>query len=324
MPVKYYATIPASHVLPQLPAGLPIMLTAASQEKRSRRPGVFKIARVPSQVPEIAVDPGGFVAATHGGYKFTWETYRQWLFDLGPRLSWAAFPDLPCEKALASDEYAVRARQEQTLRWCYEFWSDGYEDCVEGFGTRLSQPWAWVPTVQGRSINEYVWMAEEMAPYIVANQQIESEWLATATDDELEDAVQLTGITVDQARAWGIKAIEHGRIGIGSLCQRPAAEVVPIVQAVSEILPDARFHLWGIDIRALRLLMDAGLTNFSFDSASYNGRFKSDIPKIDAERAEMGLSQSVHAVSVMLPRRQAKIAALLAEGQRETQQRLAI
>jgi hypothetical protein len=108
----FYATLPADHASrADIPAGQPILLSAASFETLARyrgRPGALDVPRVPKQVPEIAVDPGGFIAASRGGYRFSWAAYEQ-LAQLGPRLSWAASPDLPCEQALTPLEVQVRA-----------------------------------------------------------------------------------------------------------------------------------------------------------------------------------------------------------------------
>src|SRR5439155_24111986 len=125
------------------------------------RPGALDVPKVPAQVPAIAVDPGGFVAATHGGYRFCWADYEIWLARLGSRLSWAAFPDLPCEQSLAPLEVQVRARQEQTLQWAWELW--GGHDDTENWEVQRRRPWAYVATVQGRTVREYVWHAEQLA-----------------------------------------------------------------------------------------------------------------------------------------------------------------
>jgi len=58
-------------------------LSAASFEALARhrgRPGALDVPKVPEQVPEVAVDRGGFVAATHGGYRFSWAAYEALLF----------------------------------------------------------------------------------------------------------------------------------------------------------------------------------------------------------------------------------------------------
>ncbi len=64
-------------------------MSAASFEtlaRRRGRPGTLDLPKVPHQVREIAVDPGGFVAASSGGYRFSWAAYEHWLAQLGPRL----------------------------------------------------------------------------------------------------------------------------------------------------------------------------------------------------------------------------------------------
>src|SRR3981081_1621968 len=136
--------------------------------KRSRATKVDRALstcqRVPAHVPEIAVDPGGFVAATHGGYRFSWAAYEVWLARLGPRLSWAAFPDLPCEQSLAPLEVQVRARQEQTLRWAWELW--GGHDDTENWEVHRAHTWSYVVTVQGRTVDQYVRHAEQLAPLV--------------------------------------------------------------------------------------------------------------------------------------------------------------
>jgi hypothetical protein len=115
-------------------------------------------------VSEIAVDPGGFVAASRGGYRFSWADYEGWLARLGPRLSWAALPDLPCEPSLAPLDRQVRARQEQTLQWAWELW--GGHDDTENWEVHRTHSWSYVPTVQGRTVGQYVHHAEQLAPLL--------------------------------------------------------------------------------------------------------------------------------------------------------------
>ena len=78
--------------------------------------------------------------------------YEVWLARLGPRLSWAAFPDLPCEQSLAPLEVQVRARQEQTLQWAWELW--GGHDDTENWEVHRTHSWSYVPTVQGRTVED--------------------------------------------------------------------------------------------------------------------------------------------------------------------------
>jgi len=238
-------TLPADHASrANIPPGQPILLSAASFEALARqkgRPGALDVPKVPSHVPEIAVDPGGFVAATRGGYRFSWADYEEWLARLGPRLSWAAFPDLPCEQSLAPLDVQVRVRQEQTLQWAWELW--GGDDDTENRDSQRSRSWAYVATVQGRTVDQYTRHAEQLAPLLA--QQFDQYH---HTDYGL-DLVDLFG--EDQARAtraWAQHAARHHRVGIGSLCGRnqpsEVAELVRIVTAVAEVLPGP-FHLLG-------------------------------------------------------------------------------
>jgi hypothetical protein len=293
------------------------MLTAASFETVSAsrgRPGVLPVPNVPEHVTEIAVDPGGFVAATHGGYKFSWDTYVDWLHQLGPRLTWAAFPDLCVEPELASDARAVRQRQEQTLEWAWEFW--GGKDDTESFWMHPDHPWAWVPTIQGRNLDEYVWMAKELAP-LFCQQDFDYGYLGSGNydiaDSNMEDDSE---ILLEKIATWSMHCATHRRIGIGSLCQRrDTKEIVRIVQAVHEILPGMTFHLWGVKVSSLRELMRAGLIDCiaSFDTAAFNGAFGRDLEKRRYEMRTMHVSQRAHGLTVALPRYQRKVAGALAQ-----------
>ncbi len=267
--------------------------------------------KVPAQVSEIAVDPGGFVAATHGGYRFSWAAYEAWLARLGPRLSWAAFPDLPCEQSLAPLDVQVRARQEQTLQWAWELW--GGHDDTENWEVHRTHSWSYVPTVQGRTVGQYVHHAEQLAPLLA--QQFD-HYHYTAYGLDLVDAF---GDDDAQAtRTWGQHAAQHYRVGIGSLCGRnqpsEVAELVRVVAAVAEVLP-GRFHLWGVKLSCLRALARAGLMSrvASFDTAAFNGAFGRDLERRRQECRALGLTQRQHALTVALPRYARKVAGVLAQ-----------
>lgn len=312
MPPSFYATLPADQASRlEIPAGQPVMLTAASFERVSAargRPGVLPMPKVPEWVSEIAIDPGGFVAATHGGYKFTWETYENWLHQLGPRLMWAAFADLPCEQELASDAYKVRWRQEQTLEWAWFLW--GGQDEGEAYAWHRQQPWAWVPTVQGRNLHEYAWMARQMSE-ILTSQMFSYAQLAYGYDHQMTDSE-----SAEETRAWAMRCAIQWRVGIGSLCQRKdIREVVRIVQEVHEILPGCMFHLWGVKVSALRELTRANLMPYiaSFDTAAFNGAFGTGLEVRRQEMKSMNLSQRAHGLTVALPRYQRKVAGALAQ-----------
>jgi hypothetical protein len=311
MTTTFFTTAAADQVRDYMPA-TPLMLTATSYWRIGQRrakwqaSGQIPTVKLPPHVTEVAADSGGFVAAQRygGHYPFSFEAYVAWLRSV-PNLTWAALPDLPVERELARTHENVRERQELTLRWAAELWGDGYDDGSEGFELRLAQPWSWVATVQGRTIDDYVWMAEELAVF-VGSQEMEADWLATATPDELEDATQLTGISPETAGRWGAHVTKHRRIGIGSLCRRTnMTEVVEIVKAVSEILPDQRFHLWGVKLGALDALKRAGLLDriASLDSAAWNNRFGRDIER----QRSSGMDQRSYAWNVAWPAYKAKL-----------------
>lgn len=305
----FYVTCDASIVRPDLPAR-PIMLSASSFERlgsKRGRPGYLPPARVPPQVTEIAVDPGGFQAQMrYRGYRFSWETYIQWLYQLGPRVAWAAFPDLPCEQELAADADQVRARQERTLEYAAQLWrSPSCTDQLDGY---RAQPWSWVPTVQGRTIDQYVWMAEQLEP-LWRSQVFQYEVMARITGQLRLNEPETDRRTRIEAE-WAARCASFMRIGIGSLCRRERAqEVVDIVRAVAQVLPTARFHLWGVKLDALGALLAAGLLDIvaSTDSSAWNRRFGRDIDRINREQLTLGMSQRAFAVQVSLPRYLARV-----------------
>ena len=282
-----------------MPAAAPIMLTATSHWRVGQRwqkwrdlAAIPPVRGVPAHVSEIAVDCGGFVAAVrHGGrYPFTFDAYVDWLYSV-PSLSWAAMPDLPVERELAPTHDNLRRRQELTLEWARLLW--GNDD------TELARvPWAWVPTIQGRDLADYVWMAERLAP-LLDEQRSAYDYNAYGVED-LDDDV----------RAWSTYGAEHVRVGIGSLCRRSStAEIVAIVRALADRLPGVRFHLWGVKLGALPALAAAGLLErvVSTDSAAWNGRFGSDL---EAPKAST-LSQRDYCWRVAWPAYRAKLDAIL-------------
>jgi hypothetical protein len=261
------------------------MLTATSfwrlGQKRARLRAAQAILRtntIPEHVPEIAVDAGGFVAALRYecSYPFSWQAYTAWIAHL-PRVSWAALPDHPCEPQLAGNRDAVRARQVATTNASLEF-----------VMFRRHVSWAWVPTIQGRNVDEYVWHARY--------------WryeLLKLPHGDFRDYCQ---------------GLEHPsfRVGIGSLCRRQsAADVVRIVSAVADVLEPLgmRFHLWGVKLDAIAALRTAGLSGViaSLDSAAWNGRFGD---RINAQRSS-GMTQRQYSWQIAWPAYYTKITTAL-------------
>lgn len=278
MTFQFFTTI-ADQARPYMPA-TPIMVTATSywrvgqRRQKWRSSGKIPAVKLPAQITEVAADSGGFEAARkHGGrYPFSFEAYTEWLSTI-PNLTWAALPDLPVERELAPTYANVRERQELTLRYARELWGESTEHFEYG-----GVPWCWVPTVQGNEVSDYVWMAEQLGPILI-DQLAAYDSMAYEYDFEQEEGEEL-----DEHMADILAEAEHGaryrRVGIGSLCKRESvAKIVEIVRAVSEVLPDERFHLWGVKVNALAALREAGLLHLvaSSDSAAWNNRFGSDL-----------------------------------------------
>jgi hypothetical protein len=305
-PPTFYSTCAADQLRPFMPA-TPIMLTATSHWRIGQRRQKWRVSgaippvlHLPPQVPEVAADSGGFVAAhRYGGrYPFSFEAYRAWLTTI-PRLTWAALPDLPVERELAPSYAHVRQRQELTLQAARELWGpdDTEVDPV---------PWSWVATIQGREVDDYVWMASQLGPLLV-EQRAAYHYTAYAVDRYDWDGELVRD---PELFRWAEHGAAHARVGIGSLCRRTnVAEIVAIVRAVAEVLPGERFHLWGVKLGALAALRRAGLLHLvaSLDSAAWNGRFGSDL---EAPRSS-GLNQRAYAWTVAWPAYQAKLAAAL-------------
>ena len=88
------------------------------------------------------------------------------------------------------------------------------------------------------------------------------------------------------------------RVGIGTLCQRPAETICQVCAAVAEELPGIPLHLWGLSLRTLRSPIVLPQQVVSLDSSSWNWRYGRDLEEWRAS----GLSQRYWAMTVALPR----------------------
>jgi hypothetical protein len=169
LPITFYATVPAGGLRPSMPP-VAVLLSAASFARfRHGEFGLFRRPTVPAHIREVAADSGGFVAARRfGDYDFLAIQYVEWLYSFGPR--WAATMDYPVEPELAADERAVRERQERTTELATFLW-DQFPDA----------PWAWVPTVQGWSVDDYARHAEDLAPLVMEMRHEYNPWSWIAT-----------------------------------------------------------------------------------------------------------------------------------------------
>lgn len=224
---------------------LPASSWAAYSLRRQRYKGLsddmvigdIAVPRIPSTAKVVAADCGGFVATKKWGkYRYTPEQYVRWLQAIDP--TWAATMDFCCENEITTGNTGiVRQRQNDTTRLATWLWTK-----------HKNATWVWVPTVQGWTLEEYVWHAKALSPLIREMQQFYSQ----------------------QGRA------DVFRVGIGTLCARASADfIVSVVQVLADTLPGVQFHLWGVKLQTFKVLKSLSSVIASTDSAAWNGMIKS-------------------------------------------------
>lgn len=263
---RFWATLDADSVRPYLP-DLPVLLPVASFQRRDyqlRHP-----PRLPVIAAPVAVDTGAFAwFRNFTCYHFSAEQLADWIAGVRPRVQWAVIPDRPTED-LEGDR-AIRRAQDQTT-----------EAIVHVLDTLLDVPWCWTPVLQGRTLEDY-----------------------------LRHAIDLAGIIHDLAAVYASRGLSF-RVGLGSLCRRgQSTEIRRIVAGVAAVLPGVPLHLFGAKLDVLAGWGNRPRTVVSCDSAAWNGRFGTDIPVLDAERRRFGLSQRQYTLQVALPRYAARVESL--------------
>lgn len=257
MKFTFYATVAESKVRSYMPDGVAYMLPASSWARVGLKP-----PKLPRPF-RTAADCGGFVATRiWGDYRYTPEAYVCWLESFQPE--WAATMDYCCEDEITSGKPGiVLERQQRTTEMAYRFFQD-----------YRAMPWAWVPTVQGWNVQDYVRHARELKPLIGDMQRGQSDSF---------------------------------RVGIGTLCARASANMVhQVVRAVADELPSVPLHLWGVKLSVLQSRY--GLPNVvSVDSGAWNGLFGSG----RTEWKQSGLKQAEYEFTVALPRYLKKVEAAL-------------
>ncbi len=217
-----------------------VMLVASSfaadeVRKYGKVRGKLPSPALPDCVTHRAADCGGFVATFKWGgiYPYTPEQYMEWLYSWHPQ--WAATMDFCCEDEITGGRRGiVRERQQKTTDMTYHFWRH-YKDV----------PWAWVPTIQGWTVEDYIRHAIEMKPLIDG-----------------------------MAAYYGPG--RYFRVGIGTLCRRANAQMIrEVVLSVSAILDDIPIHLWGVKKTTFKSSIALPLNIMSVDSAAFNGMFGS-------------------------------------------------
>lgn len=251
---EFYATIPHQHIRRDMPGHIKYLLSASSSYARAGR------LALPVSTKQIhALDCGGYVAARKWKrYPFSIPQYLAWVAQF-PALEWFAAFDYCCEPAIATDDYAICLRQENTTRALEQFISalDDWRWCIPAA--------ALIPTVQGWHVQDYERHAIELKPMIDA-----------------------------------LKHQPHFRVGIGTLCIRASDDMISdVVSAVSAILPDVKFHLWGVKLSALRKIDLSRIA--SSDSAAWDLGGLPAGKKMNDKRRAMGKTQSAYRFENALP-----------------------
>ena len=159
-----------------------------------------------------------------------------------------------------------------------ELW--GGHDDTENWEVHRTHTWSYVPTVQGRTVGQYVDHAEQLAP-LLAQQFDHYHYTASARPvDAFGDATTHRQLEPGTARCAAY------RVGIGSPCGRnqpsEVAELVRVVAAVAEVLP-WQFHPGSqAECRAgwRGPLFDVTRSQFRH-RAAFNGAFGRDL-NVDA------------------------------------------
>lgn len=284
-PIEFYACIDRDSCRPWMPDNVAYVLPASSFAAIN-----FRRPNLPPHVRRVAADCGGYVATRiWGDYAFSPATYVDWLDRWPVQPAWAATMDYCCEPEIAKNPTEIRERQERTTSAAYYFWN-----------TYADAPWAWVPTLQGWEVEDYLRHARDLAPLIREQQHVYYErpgMLYDQTDDP-----DPTLLAAHEAN-W-----RDYRVGIGTLCKRASAhQIEAIVTALASAMPGVRFHLWGVKLSSLWRTLPANV--ISLDSAAWNGRFGRDI---ELQR-QSGLSQRRYAYEVQLPRYLARVDAALGQ-----------
>src|SRR5437660_5874825 len=142
----FYATFDVDSLCSYIPEDAAILLPASSWARKG-----MKRPAVPAHITDVAADSGGFVASRiWGDYRYTLEQYVTWLRSFHPR--WCATMDFCCEPEL---HQVTRDRQEQTTKNALAAWN-----------AYRSESWAWVPTIQGWTPEDYRQHASQLQPLI--------------------------------------------------------------------------------------------------------------------------------------------------------------
>ncbi len=238
--------------------------------------GKIAPVRLPASIVDAAADCGGFVASRKwGDYRYSISQYVDWLSSWRPIApTWAACMDFCCEDEITTGNAGVvRDRQEKTTAMAYHFWQQ-----YRGVS------WAWVPTIQGWTTEDYRYHVREMKPLIT---EMSSHYGTTSAF----------------------------RVGIGTLCARASAKMIrEVVTLVASELPSIPLHLWGVKLSVMQSQIMLPAQVASVDSGAWNGMWGHGRNHWKAT----GMTQREWCLKVALPVYEAKIAAALQQPKQAT------
>lgn len=274
MTLNFYYTIDADSVRPYMPA-VPVLVPASSWARRAKYQSLPASPALPAHVPEVAVDPGGFVFTLRQRRDYPFTDSELVDFAAGMGAIWCAAKDYCCEPEITAGQGAVTERQARTTEAAWRAWQD-----------HKAAPFCWVPTIQGWEPDDYTRHAAELRPLV-------------------EEMSQHYG--PDSAFRVGIGTLCR-RASVKMIRQVVLAVAAELPQGV-------KFHLWGVKLSALKPhgknLVKLPPQVLSCDSAAWNGYFGRDHEVAKAERSAMGITKREHAYSMALPRYADKVQAAL-------------
>jgi hypothetical protein len=253
--MEFYATLARGFSKKYLQPGFSYLLPASSYARNN-----FPAPNLPAHCNKLAADSGGFAATLAGGYSYSPETYLDWLDTFNP--TWAATFDKTCLFGGPVKEY-----QEYTTDMASYFFQN-YKEAA----------WAFVPTIQGKTVADFTHHARQLAPVI---NEMRRYYAASGNNDF--------------------------RVGIGSLVRRPAPEVQTIVSNMAAELPGIPFHLWGVKLKILKDRIALNRQVISIDSSVWfdrwscgNERWRQSGMKKDEFAAKISLFEYMEKIDASL------------------------
>lgn len=264
----FYATLDRDTVRPYLPRGIPAMLPMASWWRRDVE--LRRSPSVPAPVPAIAVDTGSYTLAQHfaEGYPYGFTPENM--------VRWIGGVQPAVTWAVLPD-WPCEGKSRSEVR---EVQARGSATALHMLDQFAYVPWVWCPVLQGQSVDDYLRHAVDLAPTIGAAWDFYNN------------------------RNQGF----HFRVCLGSLCRRAEAPLIRlIVEQVAAVLPGVPLHLFGVKLDVLKGWQGRPSEVISVDSAAWNGRFGSDIDRLNADQWSRHMTQRQYTLTVRLPHYAAQV-----------------